>query len=232
MTKASKKVAPADKLEIPAVGDWTFKNKNVARNFDNHVREQLPWYDLATGIVSHVGRHYLPKGGRMYDIGASTGNITRSLEREITSRMIKAMSIDYSMEMADLWNGVGSFDIADALTYDYEDYDFAVCFLVLMFLPPAEQRILVDRLVKRIREGGALLIFDKTEAPTGYIGTVMHRLTLAGKVANNAPSDEIVAKELSLAGVQRPINPNALLTRHHAVEVFRFGEFAGWVIQG
>lgn len=221
----------ASPLVIPT-GDWTFKNMNVAQNFDNHVREQLPWYDLVTGIVTHVGRHYLPENGRMYDIGASTGNITKNLAREILGRSVKAVSIDYSKEMESLWDGVGTFEVADARNYAFENFDFAVCFLVLMFLPPVEQRVLVDLLVKNIKEGGALLIIDKTEAPQGYIGTVMHRLTLAGKIANGASADAVIQKELSLAGIQRPIIPTALLSRHGAVEIFRFGEFAGWVISG
>ena len=217
------------KLVIPT--DWTFKNRNVAENFDSHVREQLPFYDLLTGITAHIGRHYIPENGMMYDIGASTGNVTKSLSNELKLRNASAVSIDYSNEMAGLWAGYGDFVVADARTYKYVNFDFAVCFLVLMFLQPTEQRKLVDTLVSNIREGGALLIVDKTEAPEGYLGTVLRRLTMAGKFANGASADEILQKELSLAGVQRPIVPNALLTRHGAVEVFRFGEFAGYVIQ-
>lgn len=219
------------KLNIPE-GDWTFKNANVAQNFDYHVRQQLPWYDLATGIVAHVGRHYLPEKGRMYDIGASTGNVTKMLRKEIEGRSVDAISLDNSKEMVELWDGVGEIQYADAREYTFQPYDFAVCFLVLMFLSPVEQRRLVDKLVTRINEGGALLIFDKTEAPEGYVGTVLHRLTMAGKIAQGAPADEVIQKELSLAGIQRPIVPTKLLTRHHAVEVFRFGEFAAWIIQG
>lgn len=219
-------------LTVPGAGDWTFQNRNVADNFDQHVREQLPWYDLATGIVAHVGRHYLPRNGVMYDIGASTGNVTRCLRHEIVSREVEAISIDNSESMRDKWQGLGTFVVDDARTHPYRKYHFGVCFLTLMFLPVADQRELLDRLVKNIADGGALLIFDKTEAATGYIGTVMQRLTLAGKIAHGASYEDVVKKELSLAGVQRPINPQALLARHGAVEVFRFGEFAGWVIQG
>lgn len=219
-----------DKLHIPT--DWTFKNSSVANNFDTHVKEQLPWYELSTGIVAHFGRHYLPENGTMYDIGASTGNVTNSLSHEIQVRKVDAYSIDYSEEMAQVWNGVGEFCVADARTYEYKKFDFAVCFLVLMFMPPTDQRDLVHKLVSNIKEGGALLIFDKTEAPAGYVGTVMHRLTLAGKIANGASPEQVIQKELSLAGVQRPIVPAALLARHSAVEVFRFGEFAGYLIEG
>ena len=30
-------------MEIPK--NWSFASQEVAKNFDNHVREQLPWYD-------------------------------------------------------------------------------------------------------------------------------------------------------------------------------------------
>ena len=30
-------------MKVPKI--WTFENKEVANDFDNHVREQLPWYD-------------------------------------------------------------------------------------------------------------------------------------------------------------------------------------------
>ena len=56
-------------MKIPR--DWTFKKFSIAKGFDRHVREQLPWYDLATGIVRHIVRHYLNRGGLVYDIGAN-----------------------------------------------------------------------------------------------------------------------------------------------------------------
>lgn len=217
-----------DKLEVPA--DWTFHSKNVADNFDLHVREQLPWYDLATGIVSHVGRHYLPENGLMYDLGASTGNITHALESEIHKRNVTAISIDNAEPMKDAWRGVGTFEVADVRTYDYKPYDFGVCFLLLMFLPPTQQRACFERLYSSLNPGGALVIFDKTSGFDGYLGTVMHRLALAGKVATGVPAEAIVKKELSLAGAQRPIDPSSLLFLDKGVkEIFRFGEFAGWV---
>jgi tRNA (cmo5U34)-methyltransferase len=99
-----------------------------------------------------------------------------------------------------------------------------------MFLPPMQQRPLFERLYSRLNPGGALVIFDRTATFDGYLGTVMNRLTLAGKVATGVPADDIVRKELSLNGAQRPINPDFMLFYQYGVkEVFRFGDFAGWV---
>ena len=41
-------------MKIPKT--WTFENKEVANDFDNHVREQLPWYDFITQSVIHIAR--------------------------------------------------------------------------------------------------------------------------------------------------------------------------------
>lgn len=72
----------------------------------------------------------------------------------------------------------------------------------------------------------------KLEGPSGYLATVLHRLTIAGKVSSGVPPADIIAKELSLSGVQRPLPPGFIeAASANAVEVFRFGEFAGWVIE-
>lgn len=194
------------------------------------MREQLPWYELATGIVAHLGRAYLPEGGRMYDLGASTGNITRALENEIVKRNVQAISLDNSSQMADLWHGIGTLDIADVRTYNYQPYDFGVCFLLLMFLPPVQQLSTFEALYEKLNPGGALVIFERTATFNGYLGTVMNRLALAGKVATGVSADDIVRKELSLSGAQRPLEPTSPLLNHPDVnEVFRFGDFAGWI---
>lgn len=219
---------PDTPLEIPR--DWTFKNRSVADAFDRHVREQLPWYDLATGVVAHFARHYVPQRGLVYDIGASTGNIGRAIEDTLKSRSALLVALEPAKEMARLYNGPGKLIITDAVSYNFKPYDFAVCFLVLMFIAPDQRRDLMRKLRSKLKPGGALVIFDKCQPVTGYPATAMQRLTLAGKVSAGVDSNEVIAKELSLAGAQRPLAPSELPRR--SVEIFRFGEFAGWLIEG
>jgi len=213
-------------MHIP--DEWSFARKDVAEAFDDHVREQLPWYDLLTSAVAHIARHYIPADGFVYDIGASTGNIGRALAPTLRTRKAELIAIEESAEMASRYDGPGTVAIADALTYPYEDFDLAICFLVMMFFPPGQRKAFLDNLKKHLRPGGAIIIVDKTEAVTGYPATVLWRLALANKIATGVKPEEIIAKELSLCGVQRPIDP-ALLGRE-AVPFFRFGEFAGWII--
>lgn len=224
-----KSSVPPDRFAIPA--NWSFHNRAVALGFERHVREQLPWYELATQAVAHVARHYIPAGGLVYDIGASTGNIGRAIEPTLSARAANLVPIEVSSEMVGVYAGPqkGNLLTADARTVEYEPFDLAVLFLTMMFIPVADRIDLLARLHSACKPGGAIVVFDKTEAVRGYPATVIWRLALAGKVATGVPADDIVAKELSLSGVQRPLDPAML--GPDAVEFFRFGEFAGWLIE-
>lgn len=215
-------------MNIPET--FTFESAEVADGFDAHVREQLPWYDLVTDAIAQIGRHYIGEGGLVYDIGASNGNVGRALAPILEQRGASLVAIEKSPDMASRYQGPGDVVTADAGTFDYEPCDFAVAMLSLMFLRPDRADDLLLRLRSRLRQGGALVVVERTLPPPGYLSVITSRLTLAAKRAMGAPADQIIAKELSLAGVQRPLDTK-VLDLLGAVEWFRFGDFAGYVIE-
>ena len=216
------------KLAVPR--EWTFKDPAVAAAFDSHVREQLPWYDVATGIVAHLARSYVPRGGKVIDVGASTGNVGRAIAKTLTSRDASLVAIDAAPDMEKVYDAPGLFVVADAEAFAFEEHDpnLIVCFLALMFVPVARRRDLVERMKNALAPGGAVVVFDKMVPSPGYLGTVAFRLTLSAKYEAGAAPDEIIAKELSIAGLQRPMSIDEL---PGFVEVFRFGDFAGFVYE-
>jgi tRNA (cmo5U34)-methyltransferase len=235
MTLNRKQIYVADEA-VPEIGtDWTFKNAKVAENFDKHVRGQLPWYELMSGAVAHIARHYIPEEGTVLDLGCSTGNIERVLLDTLESRSVNFIGVDTSTEMISAYREANSYENTWLEQRDYADsdweipeYDVAILFLSLMFVTPSKRKDFIKRLLKSKRDGGCIIVVDKTEAQRGYIGTIMARLTLAGKVATGQDEVDIVAKELSLMGIQRPIKIEQF---PNPVEIFRFGEFAGWIIE-
>ena len=58
---------------------------------------------------------------------------------------------------------------------------------------------------------------------------VLRRLSMPWKVDTGTSASDIVRKELSLAGYQRPINPSIL--EEVGIRFFQIGEFSGWVIE-
>ena len=217
----------SSRLEIPK--EWTFRSRAVAKHFDRHVRTELPWYDLATNAVAHFGRHYIPRGGRVYDIGASTGNIGLALRETLDQRQARFTAIEESREMADCYQGPPELIIADAIGFEFEPFDFAVCFLVLMFMPVQTRGEFLRRLQTLTKPGGALVIVDKVQMPPGYVGTAFSRLTLQQKLAVGAAPEAILRKELSLAGYQRPLDPRMMPDT--ARPFFQVGEFVGWILE-
>jgi tRNA (cmo5U34)-methyltransferase len=130
------------KLAIPK--EWTFRTPAVAKAFDSHVREQLPWYDLATGVVAHVARSYIRDDGFVIDVGASTGNIGRALRATLATRRADLVAIDSQDSMKGVYDAPGIFQVADAVTFDFTSFqrrgktrnpDVIVCFLSMMFVP-------------------------------------------------------------------------------------------------
>lgn len=226
------------RLKIPAEGEWSFETADVAEDFDHHVRSQLPWYDFVTKGIVHVARHYVSEGGVVVDVGASTGNVGRALSSVLSARRARLYGIEPSGPMAKKLARVGSrLPYVNVFKERAEDHDWVgpdsndlvVAFLVLMFVPPKRRRDLLLNIYKSLAPGGALVVVDRTALASGYAAQVLNRLTLAGKVSTGVPAEEIVAKELSLSGVQRPLDPADL--PGDPVEWFRFGDFAGWIIE-
>lgn len=179
-------------------------------------------------MLKVVVSHYVPINGVIYDIGASTGNIERALSDIINERDALFIPIEKEKEMAQKYTGLSEVIIADAVDYNYIEFDVAILFLSLMFIPPSKQKPLIDKLKAKRRDGGAIIVFDKRKSSDNYISTINWRVSLDQKIRNGAKSDDIIKKELSLAGIQRPIDPEILGNK---VEIFRFGEFSGYILE-
>ncbi|WP_244424609.1 methyltransferase domain-containing protein [Methylobacterium nodulans] len=213
-------------MHIP--DNWTFQRPEIAAAFDAHVREQLPWYELATGIVVHFARHFIADGSVVIDLGASTGNIGRALAPTLRARRANLIAVDNSPAMLEAYAAPGVVEIGEAESYDFAARrpDLIICFLSLMFVRPAERLGVINRMKAALRPAGALIVFDKREPIGGEVGQIMYRLTLAAKYEAGAKPDEVIAKELSLAGVQRPMHAQEMAG---FTEIFRFGDFSGWI---
>lgn len=216
-------------IDIPS--NWTFNDIKVATNFDNHVREQLPWYDMVSGAIAQIANHYIPEKGTVYDIGASTGNVELALKSILVERSANFIPIEKSKQMADMYTGDNPVVVEDATEHTFKDFDFGVMFLTMMFIPPHRRTLLLDSMMDSLRDDGALVIVEKTIPTGGYVSTVLSRLTLKAKMESGAKPDDIIKKELSLSGVQRPINPETLFNPYKYTEFFRYGEFGGYIIE-
>ncbi len=185
---------------------------------------------MATESVALIARHYIPRRGLVYDLGASTGNVGRVLASTLHEREARLVALDECRDMVAAYRGPGRAITADVARYPYKAFDVGIAFLTLMFLPVPERRRLLATLRGKVKPGGAIIVVDKEESPGGYPATVLSRLTWDCKLRQGAEPGAVMRKELSLSGVQRPLYRGEL--GPDAVEVFRFGDFAGRLIEG
>jgi tRNA (cmo5U34)-methyltransferase len=214
---------------------WTFETKEIAETFDAHVREQLPWYDMVTDAVRYIIRNYLPEHGTVVDIGASTGNLIDKILPLVTERNGDVIAVEKSKNMIAVLNkkflGRPSVWIhhEDIVNADMHKGEVYVMFLTMMFIPVEHRKGVIDAMRANCTKGGVIIVVDKVCDHGGYFSTVLKRLTMQFKLQQGAKAEDVLTKEMSLAGIQIPIDPAILGT--DAKQFFRMGEFAGWVIE-
>lgn len=208
---------------------WTFNSCDTAQAFDSHVREQLPWYSMVTDAVATIARAYLRTGGLVYDIGASTGNVGRAISGLLSSRQGRLIAIEPSQQMASKYQGPGDLHIIDACDVDtFERFDVAICMLSLMFMPMTRRRSLFAKLEAARNPDGCIVVVDKFATTQGNMANIARHITLRAKLASGVDMESIAKKELSLLGVQVPLQEGEI--PRDCYEFFRFGEFAGYVM--
>jgi len=215
---------------------WTFETKEIAETFDDHVREQLPWYELVTEAVSYIIRNYLPHRGVVVDIGASTGNMVHKIAPMVSERLGEIVAIEKSSSMCDVltnkyakkndWIHVKEADVTKIIMPKGDVY---IMFLTMMFIPVEHRKALINSMRANCKRGGVIVVVDKVCDHSGYFATVLKRLTMQFKLQQGAKPEDVLTKEMSLAGVQIPIDTAIL--GDDAKQFFRMGEFAGWVIE-
>ena len=214
---------------------WTFNTPEIADTFDSHVREQLPWYDMVSDAVAYITRNYLPEFGVVVDIGASTGNMIDKLMPLKRERYADIIAIERSSEMCKVmqrkYEKVEDIYIQNnsVISHKLPTADVFIVFLTMMFLPIGDRKALINSMRANCRRGGVIIVVDKVADHGGYFSTVLKRLTMQFKLQQGAKPEDVLTKEMSLAGVQIPIDPSIL--GEDAKQFFRMGEFAGWVIE-
>jgi tRNA (cmo5U34)-methyltransferase len=218
------------------MNSWTFETPEIAAGFDDHVREQLPWYDMVTDAVCYIVRNYLTDDNTVVDVGASTGNMIDKLMPLLLERKAYAVALEKSPTMVDVlkkrFENHHNVSILqeDVRSSGTEQAQVFVVFLTMMFIPVHERKRVIDRLRANLLKGGVLVVVDKVCDHGGYFATVLKRLGMHWKIQQGAELGEVTTKEMSLAGVQIPFDPSMLGS--DAKQFFRMGEFAGWVVEG
>ncbi|NRA64902.1 MAG: carboxy-S-adenosyl-L-methionine synthase CmoA [Pseudobacteriovorax sp.] len=188
-------------------------NKEVAEVFDNMVERSIPLYEDVTKYVARWIHDFAADGGKIYDIGCSTGttllHIAQTLKEPTTLVGIdnaQAM-IEKAREKTMRINSqhMIHFICDDVMNIDIKDASAVVVNYTLQFLPIVNRQKLLNGIYEGLRPGGILFMSEKVRASCPEFQETTTRIYENFKETQGYSRTEIEQKKEALDNVLVPL---------------------------
>ena len=206
---------------------WSFGG-DVASGFEAHIERSVPGYRAGHDLVAAVADFFVRDGSLVYELGCSTGALSRCLVERVPERPLRVVGIEREPAMAAEARrrcahhpGIEIVE-ADLLEVGFERCDLVMSYYTAQFVRPAVRQTLFDRVHEALEWGGAFVLFEKVRAPDARFQDLVSTLYADFKLERGFAPDEILAKTRSLKGVLEPFSTRGnldLLARAGFVDV-------------
>lgn len=209
---------------------WTF-NEEVSLEFDHHVRQSVPFYDLIQSSLVALSDYFVTPSGLIYDLGCSTGETIALIEKRHPTKNLRFIGIDNSESMLqqalmkNKYNHRAIFKAQSLENYSFEEKSrFILSILTLQFIPIGKRKQIIQNIFESLHEGGAFVIVEKTLASSPLFQDIFTHLQYDMKIQSGLTPKEILLKEESLRGTMAPLsladNMQLLVSAGFEVEIF------------
>jgi tRNA (cmo5U34)-methyltransferase len=222
---------------------WTF-GADTPKGFTQHVRRSVPYYEEGHELVQQVSDYFVKPDSVCYELGVSTGVLTRKLAARHKSS-VKWVGIDCEPNMIEQAkreideSGVNATNIEllvdDVNLFPYEKSDFIVSYYTVQFVPPRLRQELLNRVYQSLNWGGAFVMFEKVRGPDARFQDIISGIYSDYKLTQGYSPEEIIAKSRSLKGVMEPFSTHGnmdLIQRAgfgDVVSIFKWVCFEGFL---
>lgn len=190
---------------------WSFAG-DTPKSFDSHVEKSVPLYHEGHDLVVKLSDFFVSQHSVCYDIGCSTGTLTRMIANRNQSKGVRVIGLDGEKDMISYAQQKNSnsegceFYQADALEFDYKKSDFIVLYYTLQFVKPKVRQLLINRLYESLNWGGALVLFEKVRASDARFQDIATSLYTDYKLEQGYSAEQIISKSRSLKGILEPFS--------------------------
>ncbi len=199
---------------------WSFGG-SVPETFDNHVGRSVPQYRQGHEIVVALSDFFIRPGSRVYELGCSTGELTRKMAEANSDRNVSFIGLEIEPAMVEAakrktsnFPGVEIRE-ADIINTELEPADLIVAYYTVQFIQPAIRQLLFDKIFNRLNWGGGFLLFEKVRAPDARFQDMMSSLYVDFKLQQGFTEQEIVNKSRSLKGILEPFSTQGNIDLMH-----------------
>lgn len=202
-----------DKKIKSTQSNWKF-SKEVSKNFDDHVKKSVPFYDVSHEIILGLSDFFLKDSSCCVDLGSSTGILLQKIKERHLTKKIKLIGYDNSKHMIAIAKKKSKqikFFHKDIEKVIMPKNDFTIMLYTLQFIKPEFRQKLINNIYKSLNWGGAFILYEKIRGADARFQDILNFLYFDFKKKNNFSPEEILNKEMSLRGVMEPYTNSANL---------------------
>jgi tRNA (cmo5U34)-methyltransferase len=219
---------------------WTFDGKEVAHSFDTHVKKSVPLYKEGQEMIVRMSDFFIDEFSNIFDIGCSTGVLTRKLSKRHAHKSAKVIGIDTSAEMIKIARESTKeikceYLIEDAAEVEMHGSDLITAYYTVQFVRPHKRQQLIDKIYADLRWGGAFFMFEKVRACDARFQDIISTTYIEYKQGQGYSDEEILGKQMSLKGILEPFSTEGnieMLTRagfKDITTIFKYAPFEGFL---
>jgi len=148
-------------------------DQQVVSVFPDMIKRSVPGYDTILKGIAMFAMRFVQPDTRVYDLGASLGAVSLTIDKAIGSRNIDIHAIDNSKAMIDQLvtclkdqttkNRIQTHH-ADLRQIDIKSASMVVSNFTLQFLPPGERRTVCQQIYQGLDEGGVFVLSEKIKS--------------------------------------------------------------------
>lgn len=214
-------------------------DESVASVFDDMLHRSIPFYEEQIKLIAHFASLLLREGGRVYDLGSSTGNVLFALSS--LSPKAECIGLDNSSAMIKKSQlkaqAYGSqvkirFQEADFLLYDFLPSKVMVANYTMQFVRPMQREKMISKIFHSLQEGGMFFMGEKMISSEKFLDRAMIEHYYAYKSTQGYSQIEITQKREALENVLIPYTQeeNFLMLKNagfkQAEILFKWANFA------
>jgi tRNA (cmo5U34)-methyltransferase len=182
----------------------------VASVFDDMLSRSVPFYDEVRKLIISLILSEQEEGKKVLDLGSSTAKFLLDLHSKMDTKMVlkgldnSPAMLERARQKCQAFGADIALELADMLTYPYEDEDIIVANYTLQFIRPMQRLELVKKIHSGLNENGMFIFSEKVVFDDKKLDKQMIDIYYAYKKAQGYSEYEIAQKREALENVLIP----------------------------
>lgn len=201
-----------DALYETRAGDPFVFDAAVVQVFDDMIARSVPLYGETERVVAQTVADSVPSGGRIVDLGSSTGTGCLAMAAACRGRGVRIEGVDLCEEMVARARAKAAAHGVCGVRYSVGDIaevalgasDAITAVYTLQFVAPPRRAALLARIAAALPAHGVFVFAEKLAAPDAATQSLWDTIHEQFKRDQGYSEREIAAKRASLVGVLQP----------------------------